>query len=146
MLSMKAKYALRAMTIMAKQEKKTMQTKNIAQEGVIPQKFLEAILVELRKCGLITSKRGVFGGHQLAKPASIIMIGDVIRAIDGTIAPIRCASVESYVPCEDCPDPSTCSISHIMRDVRLAISQVLDERSIKELANYPKPLTERILD
>lgn len=135
MLSMKAKYALRAMAVMARNEKKMFSSKTIAKEGDIPQKFLEAILLELKNHGIVGSKRGIFGGYFLAAGAQQISIGSIIRHIDGGLAPLPCASVHHYQKCEDCVDEASCQIRKTMIDVREAIAGVLDHRSIKDLVS-----------
>lgn len=134
MLSMKAKYALRALMVMAANEKKMLASKAIAREGDVPQKFLDNILQEMRRVGLVDSKRGIFGGYYLAMPAAQIKVGDVIRIMDGPLAPIRCASVTAYQRCEDCVDEASCQIRKVMIDVRQAIAGVLDKKSIKDMA------------
>lgn len=134
MLSMKAKYALRALMVMAKNEKKMLSSKSVAQTAEVPQKFLDNILQELRHHGLVDSKRGIFGGYFLAKPASEIMVGDLIRIMDGHLAPLKCASNTAYQKCEDCTNEETCEIRKTMIEVRNAISDVLDDKSIRELA------------
>ena len=134
MLSRKAKYALRALSTLALAEPAQLQARRIAQEAKVPEKFLESILVELRNAGLVTSKRGTVGGHSLAKPAETIMVGDVVRIIDGPIAPLRCASITAYQPCADCIDPQTCALRDLMGDVRDAMSSIIDKRSLLELA------------
>ena len=146
MLSMKAKYALRAMMVLARNERKLMQTRAIAITADVPHKFLEAILSDLKNHGVVASKRGVMGGYQLSKPADVITVGDIIRIMDGPLAPIRCASVTAYQPCEDCPDESRCEIRDIMKDVRIAISGVLDQRTIADLIRAPRLATETLLD
>lgn len=133
MLSMKAKYALRALMVMARNEKKMLTSKAIAQVADVPQKFLENILQELKHHGLVDSKRGIFGGYFLAKPSSEIIVGDLIRMIDGPLAPIRCASVTAYQKCGDCPDENACEIRKTMVEVRNAIACVLDGKSIRDL-------------
>lgn len=133
MLSMKAKYALRALMVMARNEKKMLTSKAIAQVADVPQKFLENILQELKHHGLVDSKRGIFGGYFLAKPSSEIIVGDLIRMIDGPLAPIRCASVTAYQKCDDCPDENACEIRKTMVEVRNAIACVLDGKSIRDL-------------
>lgn len=133
MLSMKAKYAIRALMVMAKNEKKMIQSKTIAKEADIPQKFLENILLELKNRGLVDSKRGIFGGYFLARPAAQISAGNLIRMIDGPLAPIRCASVTAYQKCDDCVDEKTCEIRKTMVEVRNAIANVLDNKSIRDL-------------
>ena len=134
MLSRKAKYALRALSTLALAEPEQLQARRIAQDAKVPEKFLEAILVELRNAGIVESRRGTIGGHRLAKPAAEIMVGDIVRIIDGPIAPIRCASVTAYQPCADCIDPATCALRDLMGDVREAMSGILDHRSLLELA------------
>jgi Rrf2 family protein len=134
MLTMKAKYALRALAALAKAYPQRLQAKRIAAEARVPEKFLEAILVDLRKAGFVASTRGIVGGHALARPAGEMTIGDVIRAIDGPLAPIRCASVTAYQPCAECPDPESCSLRFLMVDVRDAMSGVLDQRTLAQFA------------
>lgn len=139
MLTMKAKYALRALCALAQAAPERLQARRIAVEAKVPEKFLEAILVDLRKAGLVASARGAEGGHRLARPATEIMIGDVIRVIDGPLAPIRCASVTAYKPCADCPDPDRCALRVLMADVRAALSGVLDQRSLADFAAAAEP-------
>ena len=143
MLTMKAKYALRALCALAEAHPQRLQARRIAAEARVPEKFLEAILVELRKAGIVASTRGIVGGHALARPARDVMIGDVIRAIDGPLAPIRCASVTAYEPCAECPDPERCALRFLMVDVRDAMSGVLDQRSLAQFSQasfLPVPL------
>lgn len=135
MLTMKAKYALRALCTLAQADPERLMARRIALEAVVPEKFLEAILVELRNAGMIESKRGMAGGHRLARPATEITIGDIVRTIDGPIAPIRCASVTAYKPCEDCIDPARCALRFLMGDVRDAMSDVIDHRSLQQLSD-----------
>ncbi|MBN7138777.1 hypothetical protein A7A76_06585 [Lysobacter enzymogenes] len=146
MLTMKAKYALRAMCALARAEggrtapaprHGRLQARAIAEHSGAPSKFLESILVDLREAGFINSRRGQKGGHTLARPSDQIMVGDVIRAIDGPLAPVRCASVSAYQPCADCADPDACSLRALMREARDALSNVLDRRSLRELALTP---------
>jgi Rrf2 family protein len=134
MLSKKAKYALRALCALALAQPDRLQARKIALEAKVPEKFLETILVELRNAGLVESRRGIVGGHSLAKPAEEIMVGDIVRIIDGPIAPIRCASVTAYKPCDDCIDPESCALRLLMGDVRDAMSEVIDRRSLRQLA------------
>ncbi len=133
MMTMKAKYALRALCALAAAHPERVQARQIAAVAEVPEKFLEAILVELRKAGIVATKRGAYGGHTLARPAEGIMVGDVIRTLDGPIAPIRCASVTAYRACTDCPHPESCALRLLMGDVRDAMSAVVDQRSLQEL-------------
>jgi Rrf2 family protein len=143
MLSRKAKYALRALSVLALSDGSPVQARRLAEEAKVPAKFLEAILVELRDAGVVESRRGTIGGHRLARPAGQVMVGDVVLIIDGPIAPIRCASVTAYQPCADCIDPATCALRDLMGDVREAMSGVIDHRSLLELAqaSAAKPAT-----
>ena len=119
--------------VMAKTENKMLASKAIAKAADVPQKFLDNILQEMRQQGLVDSKRGIFGGYFLARPASQIMVGDLIRMIDGPLAPIRCASQSAYQKCEDCVDEATCSIRKVMIEVRNSISGVLDKKSVRDM-------------
>jgi Rrf2 family protein len=119
--------------VLAVNEGKMLQSKVIAKEADAPLKFLEAILLELKNHGLVESKRGIFGGYFLNMPSKAIMLGDVIRHIDGMLAPIRCASISSYQQCEDCVDENNCAIRHAMVEVRDAISEVLDRKTLAEM-------------
>lgn len=139
MLSMKAKYALRAMSELARAGAGRVQAHELAQRCRAPGKFLETILVDLRIAGFIDSRRGQQGGHALARAPEQIMIGDLIRVIDGPLAPVRCASVTAYEPCRDCPDPDACALRALMRESRDALSQVLDRRSLRDFASAETP-------
>ena len=133
MLSQKAKYALRALIMLAEREDDDLiLIADIAERENIPRKFLEAILVELRKHGLLFAKRGKSGGYRLARPASEISFGEVIRLIDGHLAPIPCASKNAFRPCDDCTDPGTCSVRWLMVQVRDATAGVLDNCSLAD--------------
>lgn len=134
MMTMKAKYALRALTELAWTDGTPMRAHVLAARAGVPGKFLETILVELRQAGMIDSRRGQAGGHSLARPASEIMVGNVIRTIDGPLAMIRCASVSAYAPCADCAQPERCSLRLLMREAREALSSVLDHHSLHDFA------------
>jgi Rrf2 family protein len=133
MLSMKAKYALRALIVLGKSHGKMLQIKTIAKDADAPQKFLETILLDLKNQGFVASKRGIFGGYYLSKKPEEIMVGNIIRVIDGPLAPIRCASITAYQKCDDCTDENTCEIRKVMQEVRHAIAGVLDKRSLSDL-------------
>jgi len=146
MLSMKAKYALRALCALTDAPTGRLPARTIAAEANVPEKFLEAILVDLRNAGFVQSRRGLLGGHALARPAASIMVGDIIRAIDGPIAPLRCASLSAYKPCDDCRDPERCALRELMADVRIAMSEVLDRRSLAQLAEHAAVGRESLID
>ena len=139
MLSMKAKYALKALIFMAQNESSgtAVPSKQIAEAETIPQKFLDNILQELRQNGVVDSKRGIFGGYVLSKHPRDIFLGDIIRIIDGPLAPIRCASLTAYQKCDDCPDEKACHLRRLMLDVRNAMSAILDGRCLEDLVTDP---------
>ena len=143
MLSMKAKYALRALATLAQHAPGQLQARRIAEDAAVPGKFLEAILVDLRNAGLVESRRGILGGHRLARDPESITLGEVVRVVDGPIAPIRCASVTAYRPCEDCPDPGRCAVRQLMGEVREAMSGVIDHRSLAQFARDSARLAPR---
>lgn len=135
MLSQKAKYALKALLALAAlSEGELLQGGEIAEQHRIPKKFLDLILLELRKHGLVESARGKRGGYALARPADEITIGRIIRAVDGPLAPIACASVTAYRRCPDCDNEKTCAVRRLMRDVRDAASGILDHVSLADAA------------
>lgn len=132
MISQKAKYALRALIALAKAPKgATMQIAEIAAEQNIPQKFLERILLDLKNRGYVVSRRGAQGGYALLKPASEIMYGEVLRLIDGPIAPLPCLSMTAYRPCEDCDEgEDSCEVRRVFAKVTDSTRRVLDKTSI----------------
>lgn len=135
MLSKKAKYALKAMLALTEcPHGKLLQAADIAEDQNIPKKFLDLILQELRNQGLIHSHRGKQGGYTLGKPADKIMIGQIVRGIDGPLAPIACASVTAYQRCDDCTDEKRCMVRWMMREVRNAASNILDHTTLADAA------------
>jgi Rrf2 family protein len=102
----------------------------IAQEAVIPRKFLEIILADLKKAKLVVSTRGKQGGFHLARPASLISFGDIIRVIEGPLALVPCVSRTAYKRCKDCRDEATCEIRKAMMIVRDDTARILDGTSL----------------
>ena len=129
MLSNKAKYGLKALMHLAGAQGVSLAA-DIAADNNIPRKFLDAILLELTKAGILSSKKGKGGGYMLARPADAVTAGQIIRILDGPLAPIACASRTAYRPCPDCPDVDACAIREVMLDVRDAMSLILDRTSI----------------
>jgi Rrf2 family protein len=99
---------------------------------MLPVKFLEQIMMVLKEGGLIESQRGKFGGYRLARPAGKIIIGQVVRMIDGPLAPIGCVSQTAYAKCS-CPDETHCGLRMLMLDVRNAITNILDRYSLADV-------------
>jgi len=106
---------------------------SIAREESIPLKFLEAILLDLKSHGLLESKLGRKGGYRLSRPPSSMTVGSIIRMMEGPLAPIPCASETAYRPCAECKDIEGCGTRIIMREVRDAISDVLDRTTLADL-------------
>jgi Rrf2 family protein len=134
-LSKRGEYGLRAMVDLASQAPgSVVSTKEIAQREQIPVKFLEQILLTLRHAGLLHSRMGLGGGYSLAKPAEDITLGQIVRVLDGPLAPIRCVSQMAYEACA-CPDEKTCGLRLVMADVRNAISSILDRTTLADVAH-----------
>ena len=135
MLTNKGKYGLKAMVHLARLAPGTMmQSAEIAAAETISKKFLDAILLDLRNAGFVRSKKGPGGGYTLARDASEIVVGAVVRALDGPLAPIACASRTAYQPCDDCDDLTACAVRLTMLEVRDAMAEVLDRLSLADMA------------
>jgi Rrf2 family protein len=134
MLSAKAKYGLKAMLYLAEREGQGgLQGADIAATQTIPKKFLDAILLELKNQGLLYSKKGKGGGYTLARPAAKITAGQIIRILDGPLAPVSCVSVTAYRPCVDCSNEAECAVRAVMSKVRDATAEILDNTNLKEM-------------
>jgi Rrf2 family protein len=134
-LSKKGEYALRSLInlgIAVEVKRSLVQVSELADNEQIPVKFLEQIMQALKEAGLITSVRGKFGGYRLAKPAREITIGQVVRLIDGPLAPIGCVSQSAYEKCT-CPDEAHCGLRMLMLDVRNAIAGILDRYTLADV-------------
>src|SRR5579872_687772 len=133
-LTKKGKYGLKAMVHLAGLAPSELaQVADIAETNSISKKFLDHILTELRHAGLVYSKKGKGGGYALARPANEILVGAIVRALDGPLAPIPCASVTAFRPCDDCDDLKSCSVRLIMVEARNAIASVLDHTTLAEM-------------
>ena len=133
-LSKKAEYALRSMIhlgIATELGLPTVSGADLAEANRLPLKFVERILQELREAGLVKTKRGKLGGYTLATAGDQIRIGDLVRLMDGRLAPICCASEFAYQRCT-CPDEDHCGLRMIMIDVRNAIAAILDRAEATE--------------
>ncbi len=137
MLSNKAKYGLQALMGLARQWKEggVIGIGELAKREQIPQKFLELILLDLKNIGLLHSKRGPGGGYSLARPPDKINLGDVIRELDGPLAPVPCVSKNAYKPCPECQDEATCGIRLVMQEVRDAIAGILEHTTLEDMVN-----------
>lgn len=135
MLSKKTKYGIKALAFIArKKDRKPVQASEISESENISQKFLESILLELRKSGFLGSKKGKGGGYYLIKEPKEIKMTAVIRVLEGPIAMVPCVSLNYYEKCEDCPDENTCSVHKLMIQVRDASLNVLGENTLEDIA------------
>ena len=133
-LSKRGEYGIRALITLASQEGDgVVQIKEIAAREKIPVKFLEQILLALKNAGLVNSRMGSSGGYHLSRPPEQISLGQVVRILDGPLAPIRCVSQTAYEKCA-CPDEESCGLRMVMLDVRNAISSILDGTSLADVA------------
>jgi Rrf2 family protein len=134
MLTNKAKYGLKAVVHLSRLDPGDgASIAEIAEANALPKKFLEAILVDLRNAGFVKGRKGRGGGYALARAAAQIRIGDVIRALDGPLAPIPCASRTAYIACDDCTDLASCSVRLLMTEVRDAMAEILDHTSLAQM-------------
>ena len=134
MLSKKSKYALKALTILAKEYGQgPVLISDIAQREDISRKFLEIILLELKNAGILQSRKGKGGGYSLVRHPRQISLGHVIRVLDGPLAPLPCVSRTAYVRCRECRDERTCGIRMVMKQVRDATAQILDSTTLADM-------------
>lgn len=134
MISKKTKYGLKALSYLSKQElKKPILISEIAQTQNISQKFLESILLELKRKGFLGSKKGKGGGYYLLRPGCDISVAAVFRALEGPIAWLPCVSLNYYEKCDDCQDEEGCSLNRTMIEVRDSVLKVVEQKSIADL-------------
>jgi Rrf2 family protein len=134
MLTKKAKYALRSLIYLARRaDQGPILIATLAAEEKMPRKFLERILLEMNKEGILDSKKGKGGGYFLGKSADQIVIGDVVRIMDGPLAPVSCVSKTAYAKCKDCSAEDTCAIRPVMKRVRDAMADILDQTTLNDM-------------
>jgi Rrf2 family protein len=133
-ISKRTQYGLKAMLALGKRyRQKPVLIATLSREESIPLKFLEVILLDLKRHGLLESKKGKGGGYLLSRPPSTITLGSVIRMIEGPLAPLPCASETAFRACPECKDIETCGIRIVMRQVRDAMVSVLDKTTLADL-------------
>ncbi len=133
MISQKAKYSLRALIALAAAGPgQSLQIAAIAQAQSIPKKFLEQILLDLKHHGIVMSRRGKGGGYFLLRAASEVTFGEVLRIIDGPIAPLPCLSKIAYRRCDDCVSEANCEVRNVFARVAEATRGILDKTSIAD--------------
>ncbi|MBX2968324.1 MAG: Rrf2 family transcriptional regulator [Cyclobacteriaceae bacterium] len=141
MLSKKCKYAIHALVYMAKEPNEKFLIKDIAVACHIPKKFLEAILLELKRSGILGSKQGKNGGYFLRRKPKEVNLAEVVRLFDGAIAAIPCATYKYYEPCDECEDEETCAIRFAFLEVRNATVEMLKKDTLDKLVKREVKLT-----
>ena len=134
MLSKKTKYAFHALTYLGKQEEKIpVLISEVAKRTTVPKKFLESILLDLKKAGILNSKMGKGGGYYLLKDARDVLLADVIRMFNGPIALLPCASINYYEPCVECSSEVACGLNKMMIEVRDEMLKILENKTLRDM-------------
>ena len=137
MLAQKTRYALRSLLYLVEQSGGgPVQLASIASSQRVPPKYLELIMLDLKKAGMVRSTRGPKGGYELARAPEAISFGEVVRAMQGPIALISCASVNYYAPCGDCHDEESCAIRRAFAILRDQSAKLLEGISLAEAAKW----------
>jgi Rrf2 family protein len=139
-LTVRGEYALRALIVLGlNYDQSVVQIQTISKLQNIPKRFLEQILNELKSAGIVESRRGVAGGYRLRLPPDKVTLAEVIRYIEGPLAPVSCVSERFYERCT-CPDESNCGIRSVMKDVREAIVKILESVTLAQLCERVRKL------
>jgi Rrf2 family protein len=141
-LSVRGEYALRALIVLGLdyiEDDSVVRIQEVSKRQNIPKRFLEQILNDLKSAGIVESKRGVAGGYRLKLPPDRITLAEVIRHIEGPLAPVSCVSAGFYEKCS-CPDESKCGIRSVMKEVRDAIVKILEEVTVAQLCERVRKL------
>jgi Rrf2 family protein len=137
MLSKRAKYALKALIVLAAEPPgKPVRIEDLARRERIPQKFLESILLDLKHHGILQSKKGKGGGYFLVRDPKTVLIGQLVRQFDGPLAAVPCASQTAYARCQDCRDEAGCGVRWVMKEVRDATARILDRTTLADMAKH----------
>jgi len=147
-LSVRGEYALRAMQVLARdyqEDDAVVRIQEISDKQNIPKRFLEQILNDLKSAGIVMSKRGVAGGYRLKRSPDQITLAEIIRHIEGPLAPVSCVSEKYYEKCS-CPDESRCAIRSVMKEVRDSIVQVMQATTLGHLAERARKLEQQPLN
>jgi Rrf2 family protein len=141
MITQKMKYALKALLVLAdeaaKGQPEPLTIEEIAKRSDTPKRFLEHILLDLRNAGFIASIRGRNGGYLLIKDPAAVPLSELLRLIDGPIAPLACLSRRAYQRCEDCSDESTCRIRRVFAEVFWSYLLIIESLTLADLALSP---------
>lgn len=136
-ISKKTQYCLRALYALTRHYGRgpTLISK-LAEEESIPLQFLEQILLQLKRSGLVESKKGKGGGYSLVRPPHEVTLGSIIRIVEGPLAPLPCASDSAFRKCDECEDVATCGTRFVMRQVRDATAKILDGVTLNQVCDY----------
>jgi Rrf2 family protein len=140
MLSKKCKYAIHALVHMAKEPEEKFLIKDISEACNIPKKFLEAILLDLKRAGILGSKQGKGGGYFLRMDPADVNLADVVRQFDGAIAAVPCATFKFYESCDECDDEETCTVRHAFLAVRNQTVEMLKSETLDVLVKRESKL------
>jgi Rrf2 family protein len=133
-LSRKAKYGLKALLALAEEAGRgPVLVSDLAARDAIPQKFLHGILLELKRHGVVQSRKGKGGGYFLRRGAADVTFGEVIRVLDGPLAAVSCVSETAYMKCTECVDETTCGVRLAMKQVRDATAHILDHTTLADV-------------
>ena len=134
MISMRSIYALKALSVLARdRQKDSFLIAELAHAENIPKKFLEAILLSLKVKGILASKKGPKGGYSLAQSPNTLTIGSVIEALEGDLSPIQCLNGAAHANCPECLDETSCGVKLVMGDVKQAVSAILDTVTLADM-------------
>ena len=140
MLSKKCKYAIHALVHMGRHPEEKFLIKDISEACQIPKKFLEAILLELNRAGILGSKQGKGGGYFLRRQTNEVNLAEVVRLFDGAIALVPCATFKYYERCDECKDEMTCSVRHAFLEIRNETVEALKKNTVEDLVKSEKKL------
>jgi Rrf2 family protein len=140
-LSLRGTYALRALIVLGQQhsDRSVVTIQAISDQQNIPKRFLEQIMHDLKAGGMVESKRGTSGGYRLHRPPESITLAEIVRYIEGPLAPVNCVSQRAYEPCT-CPEEAACAIRSVMKEVRDAIAQILEGLTLAQLCERARQL------
>ena len=146
-LSVRGEYALRALLVLARdyqEDDSVVRIQEVSERQNIPKRFLEQILNDLKSAGIVESRRGVAGGYRLRRPPGRVTLAEIVRHIEGPLAPVSCVSEKFYEKCS-CPDESRCAIRSVMKETRDAIVAIMDRVTLAELCDRARKLEQEPL-
>lgn len=149
MITQKMKYALKALIVLAREQAEgaaPLSIEEVARRAEVPKRFLEHILLEIRNAGMIVSRRGRAGGYTLQKPPKDVPLAELLRLIDGPLAPLPCLSRSAYQPCEDCKDEATCRIRKVFAEVFWSYLLLIESLTLADIMEPGSPLMGDLLE